>query len=68
MTAGWLQVVARREPEVVVVAGQGEFLARRMLTHVGWHGPVTSWAQHYGTTASQVGPAYALAILAGERG
>ncbi|MBN8626848.1 MAG: H4MPT-linked C1 transfer pathway protein [Planctomycetes bacterium] len=68
IAAGWSQVVARERPEVVVVAGQGEFLARAMLKHVGWSGPIESLAERFGAAASQVGPAYALAILAGERG
>jgi probable H4MPT-linked C1 transfer pathway protein len=67
IAAGWSQVVERRRPEVVVVAGQGEFLARAMLGHIGWSGPIESLAERFGAAASQVGPAYALAILAGER-
>jgi probable H4MPT-linked C1 transfer pathway protein len=67
IAAGWSQVVERLRPEVVVVAGQGEFLARAMLEHVGFNGPIESLAERFGAAASQVGPAYALAILAGER-
>ncbi len=68
IAAGWSQVVARESPDVVIVAGQGEFLARAMLKHIGFGGPIESLAERFGAAASQVGPAYALAILAGGRG
>jgi probable H4MPT-linked C1 transfer pathway protein len=55
-------------PRTAVVCGQGEFLARDALRHVGWLGPVRSVADEFGPAASRVGPAFALARLArGER-
>jgi probable H4MPT-linked C1 transfer pathway protein len=52
--------------EVIFVCGQGEFLAREVLTRIGWHGAIRSFAEEFGATASRVGPAFALARLAGE--
>jgi uncharacterized hydantoinase/oxoprolinase family protein len=51
---------------VVYVCGQGEFLVREVLNRIGWHGPARSFAAEFGATASRVGPAFALARLAGE--
>lgn len=53
-------------PQVVVVGGQGEFLAREALAHVGWAGKITSLAEEFGPSASRVGPAFALAQIARE--
>lgn len=53
-------------PQVVVVAGQGEFLAREVLTHVGWAGSIISLGEELGPAASRVGPAFALARIARE--
>jgi len=52
--------------EVVYLCGQGEFLAKEVLARIGWHGPVRSLADEFGAAASRVGPAFALATLAGE--
>lgn len=51
-------------PRTVVVGGQGEFLAREVLAYAGWVGPIVSLAEQFGTDASRVGPAFALARLA----
>jgi probable H4MPT-linked C1 transfer pathway protein len=51
-------------PRTIVVAGQGEFLARAALRHAGWVGPIVSPADEFGPIASQVAPAFALARLA----
>lgn len=53
-------------PQVVVVGGQGEFLAREALSQVGWAGSVISLSEELGPAASRVGPAFALARLARE--
>ena len=69
LAAAWRRVVERsaRPIELVVVAGQGEFLAQRLLRHVGWEGRTVSLAAEIGAAASQVAPAFALAQLADER-
>lgn len=53
-------------PQVVVVAGQGDFLAREALTHLGWAGAILSLGEELGPAASRVGPAFALARIARE--
>ncbi|MCA9267822.1 MAG: hypothetical protein KDA41_05100, partial [Planctomycetales bacterium] len=53
-------------PLTVVVSGQGEFLARRALGHVGLHCKVVSLAERLGPLASRCATAHALATLAGE--
>ena len=52
------------EPELFVVCGQGEFLAREVLKQRRWSGEVVSLAAELGPAASIAGPAYALARLA----
>lgn len=52
------------EPELFVVCGQGEFLARETLKQRRWSGEVVSLAAALGPAASLAGPAYALARLA----
>lgn len=67
IAAAWARCMARgASPQVVVVAGQGEFLARALLRDVGFDGRVVSLAAEFGEEASRVGPAYALACIAGE--
>lgn len=53
-------------PQVVVVGGQGEFLAREALAQVGWAGSVISLAEELGPAASRIGPAFAVARIARE--
>lgn len=53
-------------PILAVVSGQGEFLARAVLEHIGWAAPLKSLADEIGRPASRVAPAYALARLARE--
>jgi len=53
-----------REPELFVVCGQGEFVARETLKHRRWNGEIVSLSAEFGPTASIAGPAYALARLA----
>jgi (4-(4-[2-(gamma-L-glutamylamino)ethyl]phenoxymethyl)furan-2-yl)methanamine synthase len=62
------RVLGRRIPpaEVIYVCGQGEFLARAVLSRIGWHGEVRSFADEFGPPASRVAPAFALAKLAAE--
>jgi probable H4MPT-linked C1 transfer pathway protein len=52
-------------PRTVVISGQGEFLARDVLRHIGWVGAVVSLSEELGPAASRVAPAYALAQLIG---
>ncbi len=55
-------------PTAAVVAGSGEFLARRLAKRViDIGGPIVSLREAWGPLASSAGCAYALAILASER-
>jgi probable H4MPT-linked C1 transfer pathway protein len=70
-----LQLAAERacqatigRPEVVIVAGSGEFLARRLAQQViEPGGAVISLKETWGTAASSAACAHALAVLASER-
>lgn len=54
-------------PRQVVVAGSGEFLARRLANHIlGVGGAVTSLSEAWGAVASTAACAHALTVLAGE--
>jgi len=55
------------EPRQIVVSGQGEFLARRVIDYLGLETDIVSLADRFGRTASWCGPAYALAVLCEER-
>ncbi len=50
----------------VVVSGQGDFLARRLLHHLHWTGPVVYLNQQLSGPVSRCASAHALAVLAGE--
>jgi (4-(4-[2-(gamma-L-glutamylamino)ethyl]phenoxymethyl)furan-2-yl)methanamine synthase len=55
-------------PTAAVVAGSGEFLARRLARRViEPDGPIVGLKEAWGAVASSAGCAYALAILASER-
>jgi probable H4MPT-linked C1 transfer pathway protein len=56
-----------RPPEEVVISGQGEFLARRLVTRLGFRASVISLGERLGPELSQVAPAHALAVLAAEQ-
>ncbi|GIW96084.1 MAG: tetrahydromethanopterin-linked C1 transfer pathway [Pirellulaceae bacterium] len=60
------QVIARlQEPvRVVVLSGQGEFLARRVLARVGLECRVISLTAELGMSVSAAAPAHAVAVLA----
>ncbi len=70
MIAGSVQIVAvrlpTRSPEVIV-SGRGEFLAVRVLEHLGLTNRIISLGRKLGPELSRVGPAHALAILAREQ-
>jgi (4-(4-[2-(gamma-L-glutamylamino)ethyl]phenoxymethyl)furan-2-yl)methanamine synthase len=55
-----------RSPETVILSGQGEFLARRVVEAWGMPAKVVSLAQLLGPVASTAATAYALATLARE--
>lgn len=64
------QTVLRRmaeRPAAVVVAGQGEFVARRLLKKLAIDANLISLAERLGPVVSQAATAHALAILAQER-
>jgi probable H4MPT-linked C1 transfer pathway protein len=53
-------------PERVVISGQGEFLARRVVHQLRWPAEVISLSEQQGEKISAAGAAHAVAILAGE--
>lgn len=53
--------------ETVILSGEGEFLARRLLTAMRISPRVVSLGEQLGPALSRVAPAYALAVLAAER-
>ena len=62
------RVVARRPagPLTVVLAGEGDFLARRVVAELRLAGEVISLTDRLGPDVSRCGPAHALAVLARE--
>jgi (4-(4-[2-(gamma-L-glutamylamino)ethyl]phenoxymethyl)furan-2-yl)methanamine synthase len=54
------------KPRTVLISGQGEFLARRVLTQTQPQIELLSLAAELGPTVSRCAPAHALAVLAGE--
>ncbi len=54
-------------PAKVVISGQGEFLARRLLNRINYRGSLFSLSEELGPEVSCVACAHALAILARER-
>lgn len=59
--------VLRAEPSQVILSGEGEFLARKLLDRLGWTCPAVSLMAELGPLVSQAACAHALAILAVER-
>ena len=53
-------------PSSVILVGQGEFLAGRVLKAIGFAGRIVSLAREAGAAVSRCGPAHALAVLARE--
>ena len=62
------QLVARlpQPPHTVVVSGQGDFLARRVLEKAKIKANLVALARELGPELSQCAPAHALAVLARE--
>lgn len=67
LAAAFEQVTAQLTAEVAIVAGEGEFLGRRLLEQIGFGGRVVSLAEHWQPAVSRCGPAHAVAVLARER-
>lgn len=64
-----MQGVLRRLPQppaTIVTAGQGEFLARRLIEKLGINATIVSLAEKLGPDLSRVAPAHALVVLARE--
>jgi uncharacterized hydantoinase/oxoprolinase family protein len=55
-------------PGTVILGGQGEFLARRLVQKLGWTAEVVSLAERLGPSISRCAPAHAVAVLAREGG
>jgi probable H4MPT-linked C1 transfer pathway protein len=63
------QGVVRRmpsPPEKIIIAGQGEFLARQVLAKATWAAPIVSLGDELGPVLSRCATAHALAVLARE--
>jgi hypothetical protein len=54
-------------PSTIVISGQGEFLARRLLEAVELRGEIVALSAKLGPIVSQAAPAHALAVLAREK-
>jgi hypothetical protein len=54
------------KPSAVVLCGQGEFLASDVLNWLNWSVSTVSAREQLGKRLSEVGPAYALAVLSKE--
>jgi probable H4MPT-linked C1 transfer pathway protein len=63
-----IQLIARLQqpPHTVVLSGQGEFLARRVLEKAKIKAATVTLARELGIELSQCAPAHALAVLASE--
>ncbi|GBD37729.1 hypothetical protein HRbin36_02865 [bacterium HR36] len=61
----WQRSIQRfgRPPRSIVLAGEGEWLARRCLRHVGYTGSLISLAEQLGPALSQAACAFAVAWL-----
>lgn len=53
-------------PETVIVSGQGEFVARRLLERLRLAAPIVSLADELGPVVSRAATAHALAVIAAE--
>jgi len=60
------QAIGRTPPEAVILGGQGEFLARRLVQKLGWQPQIVSLAEQLGPQVSACAPAHAVAVLASE--
>jgi uncharacterized hydantoinase/oxoprolinase family protein len=64
------RVVTRRlsgPPSTVILSGQGEFLARRVISQLRLGAEIVSLAERLGPAASTAATAHALARLAADR-
>jgi hypothetical protein len=61
------QAIGRTPPDRVILGGQGEFLARRLVQKLGWQPEVISLAERLGPAVSACAPAHSVAVLARER-
>ncbi|MGE0607014.1 MAG: hydantoinase/oxoprolinase family protein [Pirellulales bacterium] len=58
----------RERPQVAVVSGQGEFVARRLASGLGWPVEIIALSTLLGADVSRCATAHALAVLAHEVG
>jgi probable H4MPT-linked C1 transfer pathway protein len=68
IAAAVAQVLGQLEPpaDTIILSGRGEFLARRVLNHIGSMSRIVSLAEELGPELSRCAPAHALAVLARE--
>ena len=57
----------RHQPSTVVVSGEGEFLAHKVMRRLGWECNIVSLNDELGPQVSRAACAHALAVLARER-
>lgn len=57
-----------RRPRVIIVSGQGEFLAREVAQQVAREAEIVSLSQRLGPVASRAAAAHALAVIAMQEG
>ena len=65
-----LKVLGRmaRRPEIAILSGHGEFLARRVLDASRWGGSIVSLREELGPEISRCATAHGLAVIAREAG
>jgi probable H4MPT-linked C1 transfer pathway protein len=70
LAAAWAAVQHRfdQEPGTILVAGSGEFLTHAAVRHFHWQSELVSLGRRLGPEMSRAACAYAVAVLAAERG
>ena len=61
-----LEPLGAATPQVAILSGHGEFLARRLLKTLSWQGEIVSLVERLGPSVSRCATAHALAVLAQE--
>lgn len=61
-----LDLLGSAKPQVAILSGHGEFLARRLVKTLSWQGEIVSLVERLGHNASRCATAHALAVIAEE--
>lgn len=61
-----MQLIIQRQQkeDYIVLSGQGELIARKVLSHMNWEPRIISLKHAYGDEISRVAPAHAVALIA----